>query len=70
MKQDSPIYASHRRGQEGLQAPRVRIVPQGGFHRWMRERGKLGGQNKVPRVMQSPEDEARLAEIVELLAAK
>lgn len=70
LKQDSPIYASHRRGQEGLQPPRVRLVPQGGFHRWMRERGKLGGQNKVPRVMQTPEDEARLAEIVELLAAK
>lgn len=70
LKQDSPIYASHRRGHEGLQAPRVRIVPRGGFHRWMRERGKLGGQNKVPRVMQTPEDESRLADIVDLLAAK
>jgi len=31
--------------------PRLLELPPGTFHRWMRERGKLGDQHKVPRVM-------------------
>lgn len=64
LKASSPIYASHRRGAEGLQEPFVHLVPEGGFHRWMRALGRLGGQNKVPRVVQDPLDEAALLEIV------
>ena len=26
------------------------IAPEGTFYRWMKERGKVGGQNKVPRL--------------------
>ena len=33
-----------------LVEPLVRIVPQGTFYLWMKEKGKLGGQNKVPRL--------------------
>ena len=43
-------YAAHRSGR-GLQLPSVRLVPRGTFHRFMKARGKLGGQNKVPRVV-------------------
>jgi hypothetical protein len=32
-------------------APRLVEMPQGAFHRWMREAGKLGDQHKVPRVL-------------------
>jgi hypothetical protein len=34
----------------GLPAPTVVIAPPGAFDDWMRVRGKLGGQNKVPRM--------------------
>ncbi len=44
-------YAAHRQGGYGMRPPRVVLVPQGGFAAWMRGRGKLGGQNKVPRVI-------------------
>ena len=29
--------------------------PPGGFAAWMKSRGKLGGQNKVPRIVNDPE---------------
>lgn len=53
-------YAAHRRNDAGLEAPRVRPVPPGTFLRWMEGRGKLGGQNKVPRVL-TPELHAEFA---------
>jgi hypothetical protein len=28
----------------------VHIAPTGTFYRWMQQRGKLGGQHKVPRL--------------------
>jgi hypothetical protein len=33
-----------------LNVPLVRSLPQGTFYQWLRDRGKLGGQNKVPRL--------------------
>jgi len=33
---------------------RIGTLPQGGFAEWMRRRGRLGGQNKVPRVIADP----------------
>lgn len=42
-------YATHR--SHGVREPVVRPVPRGTFYAWMRHRGKLGGQNKVPRVL-------------------
>jgi hypothetical protein len=44
-------YAAHRAGGFGLHAPRIHAVPHGTFAAWMKKRGKLGGQNKVPRVI-------------------
>ena len=44
-------YAAHRAGGYGMDAARVRIVPPGAFAAWMKSRGKLGGQNKVPRII-------------------
>ena len=44
-------YAAHRAGGYGMDAPRVTVMPPGGFAAWMRARGKLGGQNKVPRAI-------------------
>lgn len=55
-------YAAHRSRGFGLATPEVRITPRGSFYRWMAERGKLGGQNKVPRVL-SPEHERGLVAV-------
>jgi hypothetical protein len=43
-------YRAHRAGDLAIGAPEVRAVPRGGFADWMRSRGRLGGQNKVPRM--------------------
>lgn len=44
-------YREHRANDLQMKPPEVLVVPQGGFAEWMRRRGKLGGQNKVPRVL-------------------
>ncbi|MCB9165936.1 MAG: GH3 auxin-responsive promoter family protein [Flavobacteriales bacterium] len=44
-------YDAKRRGDLALSRPRVHALPRGTFHAWMKERGKLGGQHKVPRLM-------------------
>ncbi len=43
-------YRAHRGGDLAMRAPEVCPVPRGGFAEWMRSRGRLGGQNKVPRM--------------------
>jgi hypothetical protein len=47
-------YAAHRAGDYGMRPPQVIVMPPGGFAEWMRRRGRLGGQNKVPRVIADP----------------
>lgn len=47
-------YRAHRRAGAGMGAPELRFVPSGAFAGWMRLKGKLGGQHKVPRVMSDP----------------
>lgn len=44
-------YKDHRAEGFGMKPPRVLAVPHGTFVEWMRARGKLGGQNKVPRIL-------------------
>ena len=43
-------YRAHRIAGVGLPAPALQVAPPGTFENWMRNRGRLGGQNKVPRV--------------------
>jgi hypothetical protein len=43
-------YDAKRRGDMALRMPVLHSVPTGTFHAWMKQRGKLGGQNKVPRL--------------------
>jgi hypothetical protein len=47
-------YRDQRAGGFGLLPPQIRVLPQGGFAKWMRRRGRLGSQNKVPRVIADP----------------
>lgn len=46
-------YRAHRDGGQ-MDVPRIVLAPQGSFAAWMRARGRLGGQNKVPRVITDP----------------
>ena len=44
-------YRAHRSGGFGMDSPRLLIVRRGTFEAWMKSRGRLGGQNKVPRII-------------------
>ncbi len=48
-------YDSKRAHDLALIAPRIHSVKEGTFYSWMKKRGKLGGQNKVPRLSNSRE---------------
>ena len=48
-------YGAHRSGGFGMKAPAVLTMPSGGFSSWMKARGRLGGQNKVPRIINDQE---------------
>jgi hypothetical protein len=41
-------YNTKRTGDLGMTGVEVREVPEGTFYEWLRRRGKLGGQHKVP----------------------
>jgi hypothetical protein len=48
-------YAAHRQGDLTMLPPQIVAVRHGGFADWMRSKGKLGGQHKVPRMDNSGE---------------
>jgi hypothetical protein len=48
-----------------LEEPHIRIVPPHTFYRWLKMKGKLGGQHKVPRLSN---DRKYVDEILQLLA--
>jgi hypothetical protein len=51
LKRRNDDYRAHRAEGFGMKAPEVRAVPPGSFAAWMKSRGRLGGQNKVPRII-------------------
>jgi hypothetical protein len=48
-------YEAHRANGFGLEKPKVLFVKHGTFQEWMKSKGKLGGQHKVPRIMSKRE---------------
>jgi len=48
-------YEAKRYKDLTLSKPVVRVVPRGTFYNWFRERDKLGGQNKMPRLSNNRE---------------
>lgn len=54
-------YRAHR---AGMAPPRIVLVPPGTFAAWMKARGRLGGQNKVPRIINDAELAADLSRFV------
>jgi len=55
-------YRAHRSGGFGMDSPRLLIVRRGSFEAWMKSRGRLGGQNKVPRIINDQQLFASLRE--------
>ncbi len=55
LKRLNSDYEAKRFKDMALQRPIVRKLNKGTFYEWMKKRGKLGGQNKVPRLSNSRE---------------
>jgi hypothetical protein len=60
-------YEAKRHHNATLERPHVLVVAPGTFLQWMRERGKMGGQNKVPRLSNNREYLEGLLRINELM---
>lgn len=65
LQQRNEDYLAHRRNEFGLKPPQIIIAPPESFNNWMKSRGKFGGQNKVPRVINKQEIFDSLLKIVE-----
>lgn len=50
LKKVNSDYEAKRSYNLSLQSPVVKVAPTGSFHEWLKSIGKLGGQNKVPRL--------------------
>jgi hypothetical protein len=48
-------YEAKRKYDLVLEPPRIIAAEPGLFHQWLKEKGKLGGQNKVPRLSNNRE---------------
>jgi hypothetical protein len=55
LRQINSDYDAKRAHDLALVAPKVHSVAEGTFYKWLKKRGKLGGQNKVPRLSNSRE---------------
>ena len=58
-------YREHRAKGYGLSPPLVDALAPGAFKAWMKSRGRLGGQNKVPRVVNDAQLFANLKTFLE-----
>ena len=53
LKKINSDYAAKRFKDMALSRLKIKLVPRGTFHGWMASKGKIGGQNKVPRLFNS-----------------
>ena len=58
-------YGAKRAKSLAVEAPIIHAVEPGTFYQWMKKRGKLGGQNKVPRLSNERE---YIDEILDMLS--
>ncbi|MFM1792391.1 MAG: hypothetical protein RLZZ252_745 [Bacteroidota bacterium] len=50
LKEINSDYAAKRHADMVMKLPKLEAVPTGTFEAWLKSKGKLGGQNKVPRL--------------------
>ncbi len=60
-------YDAKRFKDLALRRPIVRRAPEGTFFNWMKEKGKLGGQHKVPRLANDREYVDSILKVMELV---
>jgi hypothetical protein len=53
LKKINSDYAAKRHKDMALSRLKIHLAPKGTFHEWMASKGKIGGQNKVPRLFNS-----------------
>lgn len=58
-------YEAKRYMDMALKPPIFHVVPYGTFYQWMKKRGKLGGQNKVPRLANHRQFIEEMAEMIQ-----
>jgi hypothetical protein len=54
LKKANADYDAKRKGNINIGFPLVSVASNGTFHRWLKQKGKLGGQHKVPRLQNTP----------------
>ena len=64
LKELNSDYEAKRHKDIALRLPMVKSVPKGLFTSWLRKKGKLGGQHKVPRLSN---DRKNIEELLQLL---
>lgn len=50
LKSVNSDYEAKRHKDLALKAPQIHVLERGSFRNWLKEKGKLGGQHKVPRL--------------------
>lgn len=55
LKELNSDYEAKRHKDMALLLPKVHFVPEGTFYKWLKLKGKLGGQHKVPRLSNTRE---------------
>ena len=48
-------YQAKRTNELILKIPKIESLKRGTFYKWLKQKGKLGGQNKVPRLSNNRE---------------
>jgi hypothetical protein len=66
LKQINSDYEAKRHKDIALRLPLLHKVQKGGFSAWLKSKGKLGGQHKVPRLSNNRE---YIEEILSILKA-
>ncbi len=55
LKNVNSDYEAKRFKSYNLDMPRIKSIPKGTFHQWLQQKGKLGGQHKIPRLSNNRE---------------
>ncbi|MCU0431575.1 MAG: GH3 auxin-responsive promoter family protein [Cytophagaceae bacterium] len=65
LKSSNSDYEAKRYKDLALGMPRIHMAPKGTFYLWLKGKGKLGGQNKVPRLSNSREYVEEILALIE-----
>ncbi|MFM8595564.1 MAG: GH3 auxin-responsive promoter family protein [Flavobacteriales bacterium] len=64
LKDENADYDAKRKGNINIGKPLLTVAKHGAFHGWLKKKGKLGGQHKIPRLQNN---DHLIKEIISLL---